>query len=206
MQPMDDEHLEIEFANASANGPMGIPRLTPASSSAAPVVEPHISDERIVPTVEDVFDRWIIGGIEAISKTQGVSLGFVLIACGLDYLSGFWKGGRAEQNDYKEFLKAHAEFDRYSPDDLYNSLRNGLVHNFTIHNGSFALIHNRPDLHLKMALSGQTILNFEDFFKDFKALKTAIFNKAKSDRDARDKFIKRFRDVGFVVLVDIPIN
>jgi len=54
--------------------------------------EPHIPDKEVIPFVEGIFDKWIIPAIEAVGKSPGYSLGFVLISCGIDYLAGFFGG------------------------------------------------------------------------------------------------------------------
>lgn len=170
-------------------------------------IEPKLEDEQIILVVEGVFDRWIIEGIRAVSKSSGVSLAFVLIACAIDYLAGFWAGKDANKKDYINFLSANYEFSaKYSPKDIYESLRCGLVHNFTIHNGAYALTSDNPQNHLRQATTNHIFLNLEDFFKDFIKLKEAVFGKAKSNEKARELFIKRFRKIGFLVPVQLSLK
>lgn len=167
-----------------------------------PPIEPKLTDDQIIPTVEDVFDRWVLGGIQAVGKSGGPALAFVLIACAIDYLTGFWKGRPSNEKDYIEFLEAHPEFAaKYVPKDIYGSLRCGLVHNFTIHGGAYALTSSTPQNHLRKAQSGHIFLNLEDFFADFVKLKEAVFSKAKTDADARTRFLARHRSTGFLINV-----
>ena len=57
--------------------------------------------------VEHNFDKWIFGGLEALSKSKGVCLTFVIIACAIDYLASFNVGGRTKKRDYINFLKEY---------------------------------------------------------------------------------------------------
>jgi len=149
--------------------------------------------------VEDNFNKWIFGGIEALSKSKGVSLTFVIIACAIDYLASFNVGGQTNRKDYINFLKEYDWFTKkYSPTDIYKSLRCGLVHNFTIHGGKFALTHNHPELHLKTD-KGRIILNFDDFYFDFRRLKEEYFPKVKNPKNGKlANFMKRYSTLGFL--------
>jgi len=155
----------------------------------------------IIEEIEDVFNRWIIGSIKDLSKSEGISLAFVLMSCAIDYLASFNIGGETNPNDYKNFLRGYKWFiKKYNPDDIYHSLRCGLVHNFTIKDGKYTLIHKRPDLHLKIDPKGKIILNFEDFFKDFKRLKKEYFKKIKDPKNKKaGNFFKRFQTLGFLM-------
>jgi len=152
--------------------------------------------------VEHNFDKWIFGGIEALAESEGVCLTFVIIACAIDYLAGFNYGGdttRHTKEAYTDFLKEYGWFiKKYNPEDVYDSLRCGLVHNFTIHEGKFSLTHKHPELHLKTH-KGQIILNFEDFYGDFKRLKEEYFKKVNDSKSGKTAdFMKRYETLGFL--------
>ena len=162
---------------------------------------------KAISRVEDVFNRWIINGIDAVSKSEGVSLTFVLISCGIDYLTCLNFGERSTKQRYIAFLKEYNWFtDKYSPEDIYQSLRCGLVHNFSIHNKKYVLIHNRTDYHLKITDTGQIVLNFQDFFEDFKRLKKEYFEKVNNDQNKRAKFIKCLKEIGFLGTVSLRVK
>lgn len=168
--------------------------------------EPTLVDNEIIPVVEGIFNVWILGGIDALVQSTGQSLAFVLISCAIEYLAGFWKGGPTNQTDYINFLSEYTEFSlKYTPKDVYKSLRCGLVHNFTIHNGVYCLTFADTRNHLRKSKTGHIILNFENFYLDFKKLKEAFFTRAKTDNAAKTRFIARFRDKGFLVYANIPL-
>ena len=57
------------------------------------------------------------------------------MTCAIDYLAGFWWGKSTIGNVqlvYTRFVKEYFPKDRYDPEGLYDSLRNGLLHMFTI--------------------------------------------------------------------------
>jgi hypothetical protein len=166
------------------------------------VIQPDIIDR-----IEDVFNRWIIGGIASLSKTKGVSLTFVLIVCAIDYLASFNAGGKTTRKKYVDFLKEYKWFiKKYKPEDIYDSLRCGLVHNFTIIGGKYALTYKEPSRHRKTEnIDGQKmiILNFKDFFKDFKRLKKEYFAKVRNLQENKTQnFLKRFRNLGFLLYIE----
>ena len=152
--------------------------------------------------VEHNFDKWIFGGIEALSKSKGVRLTFVIITCAIDYLASFNYGGDTTghvREAYIDFLNEYEWFtEKYVPEDIYDSLRCGLVHNFTIHGGKFTLTHNHPELHLTTR-KGQTVLNYEDFYCDFKRLKEDYFKKVKNPKNGKSaNFMRRYETLGFL--------
>ena len=149
--------------------------------------------------VEHNFDKWIFGGIEALSKSDGVCLTFVVITCAIDYLASFNVGGKTNKEDYIHFLEEYDWFiKKYNPIDIYESLRCGLVHNFTIHGGKFTLTHNNHGLHLTTH-KGQIVLNYEDFYRDFKKLKEEYFKKVKDPGNGKlANFMKRYETLGFL--------
>jgi len=151
--------------------------------------------------VEHNFDKWIFGGLVALSKSKGVCLTFVIMACAIDYLASFNVGGKTEKEDYINFLGEYDWFvKKYDPTDIYESLRCGLVHNFTIHGGKFIITHNNPELHLTTTPKGQTILNYEDFYCDLKRLKEEYFEKVKAPGGGKlTDFMNRYEKLGFLL-------
>jgi len=150
--------------------------------------------------VEHNFDKWIFGGLVALSKSKGVCLTFVIMACAIDYLASFNVGGKTKNKDYINFLGEYDWFvKKYNPTDIYESLRCGLVHNFTIHGGKFALTHNHPEQHLTKH-KGQIILNYEDFYCDLKRLKEEYFEKVEDPKGGKiANFMNRYERLGFLL-------
>lgn len=76
----------------------------------------------------------------------------------------------------------------YDSKGLYDSLRNGLVHMFTIKGVKYALTHNHSDLHLKSDGNGQIILNASDFRDDLTVAKQHYFYDAETKPPLLDKW------------------
>ncbi len=92
----------------------------------------------------------------------------------IDYLAGFWWGKSSSgsvRKAYTRFIRQYFPPGRYDADGLYDSLRNGLVHMFTIKGKRYGRTHNQPSVHLKEDTYGQIILNAADFRDDLKAAK-----------------------------------
>lgn len=162
------------------------------------VIQPNIIDN-----VEAIFDQAIIPGIAKLSLGERFPLGFVLIVYAIDYLASFNVGRETTGEDYINFLKEYEWFmDKYVPEDIYRSLRCGLVHNFTIKGGRYILASREPENHLKTKqFLGELMicLNFEDFLKDFKRLKDEYFAVVRRTKDKAQSFIKRFTEIGFLL-------
>lgn len=160
-----------------------------------------MADEQTINFIEGIFEKWIFTAINDLFNSRGVSLGFLIMACAIDYLTGLFKGTNLDttRDDYINFLKTYKWFSKkYNPEYVYKSLRCGLVHNFTVKKSKFALTHKHPELHLKVTQRDEIILNYEDFFTDIKRLSREFFGKARKDPTTRAKLIERFSQIGIL--------
>lgn len=150
------------------------------------------------------FDDWVIGPINRLVHTQDALIGFIFMACTIDYLAGFWWGkstkGQVEAA-YIGFIDEYFQKSRYDAKGLYDSLRNGLVHMFTIKNKKYALTHNNPSLHLNIDLNGQIILNAGDLRDDLIAARERFFDDVEAKPKLLDKVLDRYNRDGFLDLV-----
>jgi hypothetical protein len=147
------------------------------------------------------FDKWVVEPIDRLIGTQDALAGFILMTCTIDYLAGFWWGDstiRQNKVSYKKFIDKYFPPERYDSDALYDSLRNGLVHMFTIKDKKYSLTHNNPELHLQTDEHGQTILNAQDFFNDLKVAKEKYFADVLRQGELLNKLIKRYQRDGFL--------
>ena len=147
------------------------------------------------------FNEWVFGPIERLVPSYDALVGFIMMACAIDYLSGFWWGETTEGSvgkAYTGFIARYFPTGRYDPEGLYDSLRNGLVHMFTIKHKKYALTHNRPDLHLKIDKKNQIVLNASDFMRDLRAASDAYFVEARASSDLSRKANDRYQRDGFL--------
>ena len=149
------------------------------------------------------FDEWVIGPINRLVHTQDPLIGFILMACAIDYLAGFWWGKNTKgqvEDAYTGFVNEYFPKGRYDAGGLYDSLRNGLVHMFTIKNKKYALTHNNPSFHLKIDRNGQTILNAGDFRDDLLVAKECYFDDVEAKPGLLDRVLDRYNRDGFLDL------
>jgi hypothetical protein len=147
------------------------------------------------------FDGWVFDPIGRLVPSQDALVGFILMACAIDYLAGFWWGkstrGQVEAA-YIGFIEVYFPKERYDVQGLYDSLRNGLVHMFTIKGKKYVLTHNKSHLHLKPDLWGQIILNAEDFRDDLAIAKERYFDDVEAKPGLLDKVVQRYTREGFL--------
>jgi hypothetical protein len=153
--------------------------------------------------VKQKYETWVLGSInqtyEATKNLEGGSTplaAFILISCAIDFLAGFMCGvtsfqpkpGESSKN-YKAFVTKYLP--QYDPGDVYNNIRCRLAHNYTI-GGNVGLTHLHPELHDPKGSKGRKIINFENFFADFRAAANEYFNDLATDSHLRAAFPKRF--------------
>ena len=149
------------------------------------------------------FFEWIFGPIDRLVCSQDALIGFIFMSCVIDYLSGFWYGGDTtgkNKRTYIGFIKTYFPAGKYDPTGLYDSLRNGLVHMFTIKDKKYALTHNNPGLHMKTDTNCQIVLNAGDFRNDLYDATIKYFEDVENNPELMDKLIVRYGEFGFLAL------
>ncbi len=153
------------------------------------------------------FDEWVIApAARMIAIKEGMPT-FVWLACAIDWLAGFWYGkptNNRVREAYTGFIKLYFPPHQYDADGLYDSLRNGLVHMYTIKYGRYALTHQHPEMHLRPNQEGYQLLNLEDFFQDVVLAKNNYFDAVEADVELLEWAIERIARDGFLKLV--PVN
>lgn len=152
------------------------------------------------------FDLWVVEPIDRLVDSKDALIGFIFMSCTIDYLAGFWWGSSTRNNvkkAYTGFIEEYFPSGRYNAEGLYDSLRNGLVHMFTIKNKKYTLTHNNPDLHLKSDRNQQIILNAGNFRNDLIAAKDKYFDDVENDISLLDNVVNRYTRDGFLKLTII---
>jgi hypothetical protein len=124
-------------------------------------------DNEIIEQIINSFTNFNLRDIEEINKyvNDYTIAEFILCSCLIDQLSGFRYNSDKVGKRYKEFVKEYLK--KYNPDELYNDLRNKLVHNYSV-GSHYGLTRNAKHLHLKK-VNGLLHLNLEDFILDLKS-------------------------------------
>lgn len=149
------------------------------------------------------FDDWVMGPINRLVHSRDALIGFIFMSCAIDYLSGFWWGASKQgkvRKAYIGFIDAYFPNGLYDADGLYDSLRNGLVHMFTIKDKKYVLIHNHPEIHLKKAKANkeQIVLNAGNFRDELVAAKNKFFDDVESSPELLNKVLDRYNRDGFL--------
>ena len=124
------------------------------------------------------------------------------MACVIDYLAGFWWGKSTKgvtAKAYKSFIEEYFPRDRYDSQGLWDSLRNGLVHLFTLKGKQYTLTHNNPDLHLRTDTEGRIVLDAASFRDDLWMAKSRYFDEVESNPRLLKKLMERYTRDGFLV-------
>jgi hypothetical protein len=148
------------------------------------------------------FDKWVIGPIDRLVNKDDALVGFIMMTCAIDWLASFWWGKSTEKKNRAAYTGFVSEYfrpiGRYDPVALYKSLRNGLVHLFTIQNQKYALTHNNPSFHLIKTSDGHVVLNASNFRDDLVAAKDRYFSDVEAKPDLLKKLVDRYTREGFL--------
>jgi hypothetical protein len=134
-------------------------------------------------------------------------IGFVFMSCSIDYLSGFWWGENRETGMVRQaYVGFINEYFRprglYNAKGIYDSLRNGLVHLFTIRNKMYELTFDQPERHLTISPNGYIILNADSFRKDLIDAANRYFDEVEKKPQLLDKAFQRYERDGFIRWID----
>ena len=140
-------------------------------------------------------------------KIDDMLIGFVFMSCCIDYLSGFWWGDSREigmsRQAYVGFINEYFRpRGRYNAKGLYDSLRNGLVHLFTIKDRLYELTFDEPERHLSVSHNDFIVLNAGSFREDLINAANRYFNDVKKNSLLLDKAFQRYERDGFVRWID----
>jgi hypothetical protein len=135
---------------------------------------------------------------------EGAPAAFILLTCLVDFLGTLYAGKKSTGETFKafisDFMKQEYHGVGYDPEKLWKSLRNKLVHNYSL--GDYLLVHNHPDLHLTLH-RGATVLNQEDFFQDVRQAADDYFAHVAQETALQDKLSDRISEDGIIGDVQI---
>lgn len=158
---------------------------------------------QLVKTLDESLYYWAFNDIQkAAMQGDAKMAGFILGACFIDALSGFYSGlirkdmksGSAKR--FKNFVKKYLP--KYDPELLYGDLRCGLVHSYSAGETYVFTDANKAGKHFEVTSTGKIILNLEDFILD---LHNAYNNYRKDILENFDIFKKaeeRFHSIGIM--------
>jgi hypothetical protein len=87
----------------------------------------------------------------------------------------------------------------YNAKDVYRIIRCRLAHHYTI-GEAVTLIHNNPSAHDPLGSRGEKIINFENFYADFRISVERYFLDLQKDKNLQKRFLRR-SSLGFADVV-----
>lgn len=138
---------------------------------------------------------------EIISKSLPELAIFILCACFIDAMASFYFGVTKENMGgsgvrFKEFVKKYLT--QYNADDLYHSLRCGLVHSYA-DEGKYKFIQRKSLWHQKSDCSGKRkLINDENFADDVEKAYFKFREDVLLESERFDRAKERYLDAGLM--------
>jgi hypothetical protein len=158
----------------------------------------EMTDDQIIDQIIYSFSKYNLRDIQEINnnKLEFTIAEFILCSCFIDQISGFRyntdKGGKRYRQFVQDYLTS------YNPTELYEDLRNKLVHNYSV--GSYyGLTRKAPHLHLQK-IDGVTHLNLEDFIADLKTALDKYVYELRNDNEIKRKALCWFTEYKIIGL------
>jgi len=126
------------------------------------------------------------------ASAGGATMGaFILGSCFIDYLAGFYYGHRSQKDDYINFANKYLK--KYGGERLYYSMRNGLVHNYSVERDFVFSEKGIDGPHFGKYKNGKIVSNLEDFISDLEAAMNKYFKAIEHDEELKKRAIRRFK-------------
>lgn len=168
----------------------------------------NITKEKLVEILDRYLFGWEYKDIERASLFGEAKLaGFILGACFIDAMAGFFAGVTKEKvsngssDRFKEFVKKYLS--KYDSEKLWADLRCGIVHSYA-EGGTYVFTDaNKAGFHFNSTSGGKIILNLEDFLSDLREAYKNFRNDILTNNDIFLKAKTRYESMGLMGLVDI---
>lgn len=149
-----------------------------------------MTDDEIIDQIAHSFVRFNLRDIQEINNNplDFTIAEFILCSCLIDQVSGFRYNTDKVGKRYRRFVKEYMP--NYNSGDLYNDLRNKLVHNYSI-GVHYRLTRKASHLHLQN-VNGDIYLNLEDFIADITGALQKYFTELKNDKTIRQNALSWF--------------
>lgn len=167
-----------------------------------------MNKHELVLILDNFLFGWEYKDIERASIFGEAKLaGFILGACFIDALAGFYAG--LEKKDaksgsgkrFKDFTVKYLP--QYDAEKLYEDLRCGLVHSYA-EGGTYVFTDaNKAGFHLNKTPKGKIILNLEDFLSDLRKAYSDYRNDILTNDDTFQKALKRYNSMYLMGLVRV---
>ena len=154
----------------------------------------------VLARVKDKYATWILASIdETYNATRDGQNGssplvaFILVSAAIDFMAGFLEGiDRFDPSSSDKIFKRFVEkyMPQYNAKYVYRNVRCRFAHNYTIGDG-VALIHQNSNAHDPLGSHGGKIINFENFYADFRIGVERYFIDLQKDKGLQKRFLRR---------------
>jgi hypothetical protein len=150
-----------------------------------------MTDDQIIDQIIHSFLEYNLRDIQEIynNEMEFTIAEFILCSCLIDQISGFRYNSDKVGKRYKQFVKEYLP--RYNSDELYDDLRNKLVHNYSI-GSHYRLTRKAMHLHLEN-VDGNIYLNLSDFIADIRGALDQYFFQLKNDKEIRQNALSWYK-------------
>jgi hypothetical protein len=168
----------------------------------------NITKQQLVKILDEYLFGWEYKDFERASVFGEAKLaGFILGACFIDAMAGFFAGLKKEESKngstkrFVDFTKKYLP--RYSAEKLWEDLRCGLVHSYA-EGGTYVFTDaNKAGFHFNNTPGGKIILNLEDFAGDLREAYRNFREDILSDNEIFLKAKQRYLSMGLMGRVEI---
>lgn len=136
-------------------------------------------------------------------KGEAKLAGFILGACLIDALAGFYDGVQKKDTGgsgerFKKFVKHFMPM--YDTDTLYKDLRCGLVHSYA-EGGTYVFTDaNKAGKHFQKLKNGRILVNLEDFIADVEKAMLQLEKEIMEIDAVYEKAVVRAKSMGFMIV------
>lgn len=172
-------------------------------------------DQETIAHWQQSIEKFIIEDIRKCIEHDFLESGLIILTlAGVECISGYFCGRKADQNTFCAFFDSkyfRNEYTTYST-QIYQCLRNGLVHDHTNKNNVFTLfrkVNDAPHLQKIYTDKGETIsFNRENFANDLLNAWKTYSEEVFTDPRLAQNVIKRIGDKnrGFLVVKDTILH
>lgn len=174
-------------------------------------MQKSLTEKNLVSILDKYLYGWAYKDIERASiKGKAKFAGFILGACFIDAMAGFYAGiDKSNYNKgsgvrFKKFVRNYLP--KYSRKGLYYDLRCGLVHSYS-EGGTYVFTDsNKAGEHLDKTLDGKIILNLEDFLSDLKSAYKKLRSDILSNKEIFNRALRRYNSLGLIQFVSIQVS
>ncbi len=167
-----------------------------------------MTNQQLVEIMDQILFGWEYKDIERASIYGEAKLaGFILGACFIDALAGFYEGvdkNGVKKNSSKRFINFVKQYlPNYDAQRLWTDLRCGLVHSYAA-GGTYAFTDaNKAGFHFSKAPNGMIILNLEDFLAELRKAYSKLRDDILSDPKIFKNALKRYESMWLMGLIKI---